>query len=312
VQVKLRLNRLSKTKKNKDNLYFVKETNLELLIDTLQEKKQQNKLIIVDSIQSLWSDTLSGSAGSVGQVRYCANQLLGLAKATQTPLFLVGHVTKEGRIAGPKVLEHLVDTVLYLEGEKDHDFRVLRAVKNRFGPTDEVGIFKMTDKGMKEIKNPSEMLLGEEKHVPGSAITVTMQGVRPMLVEIQGLVVPSTLATPRRVASGIDYSRLQVIVAVLQKRAGIPLYDNDVFVNVAGGFKLTEPAADLAIAMALASSYKDKPLPQKTAVIGELGLLGEIRKVSFMKKREKEAKNLGYEQVIGAKDKNLRKAIKLL
>lgn len=312
-QIKLRLQRLVNNKKSivDDSLLFLPETNVENVVNALQSS-QSNNLIIVDSIQTMWSDTLTGSAGSVGQVRYSANKLLEFAKASNTPVFLVGHVTKEGRIAGPKVLEHLVDTVLSLEGEKENDFRVLRAVKNRFGPTDEVGIFRMTDKGMKEIKNPSEMLLGETEESPGSAVTVTMQGIRPMLVEIQGLAVPSSLAVPRRVASGVDYSRLQVIIAVLQKKANLPLYEHDIFVNVAGGFKLTEPSADLAIALAIASSFKNKALPAKTAVIGELGLLGEVRKVSFMKKRIKEAKKMGYENIIGEKEKNLRQTIKLL
>ncbi len=311
-QIKIRIQRLTKNE-NLNNLSFLAEVNVENILASLAKTQSPIDLIIVDSIQTLWSEQLTGVAGSVGQVRYCANILLDFAKKADIPIFLIGHITKKGMIAGPKVLEHLVDTVLYLEGDKNHDFRILRAVKNRFGPTDEVGIFQMNDSGMKQVTNPSEVFLGGNKElVAGSATIVTMQGVRPILVEIQALVVPTTLAIPRRVASGVDYSRLQVITAVLQKRLGIPLYQYDVFVNVAGGFRITEPAADLAIALAITSSFKNKSLPTKTAVIGELGLLGEIRRVSFMDKRIKEAKKLGFTKIIGQTEKRLNQILRFL
>jgi len=313
-QIKIRIQRLTKGE-NLDSLSFLAEVNIENILASVAKAQSAIDLIIVDSIQTLWSEQLTGVAGSVGQVRYCANILLNFAKKADIPIFLIGHVTKEGMIAGPKVLEHLVDTVLYLEGDKNHDFRILRAVKNRFGPTDEVGIFQMNDNGMNQVTNPSEVFLGDSKGrelVAGSATVVTMQGVRPILVEIQALVVPTTLVIPRRVSSGVDYSRLQVITAVLQKRLGIPLYQHDIFVNVAGGFKITEPAADLAIALAITSSFKNKPLPAKTAAIGELGLLGEIRRVSFMEKRIKEAKKLGFTKVIGQTEKWLNQVLRFL
>lgn len=318
-QIKIRIKRLlSQTLKlsNSNNLLFLPETNIENILEAIKKLREINILIIIDSIQTLWTENLTGVAGSVGQVRQCSNMLLTLAKKTNIPVFLIGHVTKEGAIAGPKVLEHLVDTVLYLEGDKQHDFRILRTTKNRFGPTDEVGVFRMTDGGMEEVSNPADVFLeqrtkNKEQRV-GSAIVCTMQGIRPMLVEIQALVVPTTLAMPRRIASGIDYKRLQVLCAVLQKRLGIPLATSDVFVNVAGGLKLQEPAVDLAICLAIVSSFKSKPLPLKSVCLGEVGLLGEIRKVSFMEKRIKEAKKLGYKTIIGEKEVSLRQALNYL
>jgi DNA repair protein RadA/Sms len=241
--------------------------------------------------------------------------LLNISKKTNIPIFLIGHVTKQGAIAGPKVLEHIVDTVLYLEGDKQHDFRILRTSKNRFGPTDEVGIFQMTDKGMKSVLNPADIFLqedGEKNPKPGSAIVCSMQGIRPMLVEIQALVVNTQLAIPRRVASGINQKKLQVLVAVLQKKLGLPLHQYDIFVNVAGGLKLREPAIDLGICMAVASSLKNKPLLKNSVCIGEVGLLGEIRKVSFMDKRIKEAKKMGYKIIIGDRQIDLRQMLKFL
>jgi len=318
-QIKLRINRFSKqfdnlTMKQFNNLMFLPETNIENILSAISNQPSAINLIIIDSIQTLWTENLTGSAGSVGQVRQCSQMLLTLAKKTNIPVFLIGHITKEGMIAGPKVLEHLVDTVLYLEGDKEHDFRILRANKNRFGPTDEVGIFTMTDEGMEEVGDLSKIFLSGEqtKSAAGRAVTITIQGIRPMLVEIQALVVPTQLPMPRRVASGIDYKRLQVLCAVLQKRLNLPLYQSDVFVNVAGGLKLTEPAADLAICLAVYSSFKNKPLPLKSVSLGEVGLLGEIRKVCFMGKRIKEAKRLGYKIVIGEKERGLRQTLSYL
>jgi len=337
-QIKIRINRLSpKTLKpastagglsNSNNLSFLPETNIETIISVINSKTLNisnlpageagsKTLVIVDSIQTLWSERLTGTAGSVGQVRECTSQLLQAAKETNIPIFLIGHVTKEGTVAGPKTLEHMVDTVLYLEGDKDHQFRLLRSNKNRFGPVDEVGVFQMTDRGMEEVKNPADVFLSSldkklAEEASGRAVVVTMQGLRPMLVEIQALVIPSRLAVPRRVGSGFDYKRLQLLTAVLQKRAGLRLADKDIFVNVAGGLKITEPAADLGVSLAVASALKNKPLPQKSVCLGELGLLGEIRKVSFMAKRIKEAKRMGYKQVIGEKERTLRQAMRCL
>lgn len=315
-QIKIRIKRLQSFKNHQsaiENLFFLPETNIENILSTIENQPSTVNLIIIDSIQTLWTEALTGTAGSVGQVRQCSNMLLSLAKKANVPVFLIGHITKEGAIAGPKVLEHLVDTVLYIEGDKEHDFRILRTNKNRFGPTDEVGVFRMTDKGMEEVENPADIFLETKTKKPkdriGSAVVCTMQGIRPMLVEIQALVVPTQIAIPRRIASGIDYKRLQVLSAVLQKRLGFPLFQSDVFVNVAGGLRLTEPAVDLAICLAIISSFKNKPLAIDSVCLGEVGLLGEIRRVSFMDKRIKEAKKLGYQTIIGQKETNLRQTL---
>ncbi len=298
-QIKLRINRLkfsgSSTNSSPLNLSFLPTTD----VDEVIAQAGNPKLMIVDSVQTMATTDLTGMAGSVGQVRESAFRLLNFAKETGTVVFLVGHVTKEGAIAGPKVLEHLVDTVLYLEGDKHHEFRILRSQKNRFGPVDEVGVFTMAGNGLIEVNNPSDVFLEERrKNVPGSCVACVMEGTRPVLVEIQALVVPSQLAMPRRVASGIDQRRLQLLVAVLSKRLRLPLATYDVYVNVAGGLNLKEPAADLAVCLAIVSSFKNKPVGPKTAAFGEVGLLGEIRKVSWSEKRIKEAKKLGYTQVI--------------
>jgi DNA repair protein RadA/Sms len=288
--------------------------DVDVVTETISGIPQKPAVAIVDSIQTMSTTDLTGMAGSVGQIRECAYRLQNLAKSLNIPVILVGHVTKEGAIAGPKILEHLVDTVLYLEGDKKHTFRILRAQKNRFGSVDEVGVFLMADKGLLEVNNPSDLFLEErQSNVPGSAVVATMEGTRPVLVEVQGLVVPSQLAIPRRLGTGIDQKRLQLLVAVLTKRAGLPLGNSDVYVNVAGGLKLTEPAADLATCLALASSYKNRPLPPRAVAIGEVGLLGEVRKVSFLEKRTKEAKKLGFTKVISPLQvKTLREAIKVL
>ncbi len=293
-QIKLRAKRLGV---EGGNISVLAETSVEHIVDSLE-----GRLVVVDSIQTLSSGDLDGMAGSVGQIRHCAELLVGVAKRKSISIIIIGHVTKEGTIAGPKVLEHMVDTVLYLEGERFANARILRTYKNRFGAIEEVGIFEMDEKGLKEIANPSALFLQDRvKNVPGSIVTVVMEGTRPMLVEIQALVVPSQLAMPRRIANGIDYNRLQLLVAILQKRLTIPLGNFDVFVNVSGGMKITEPAADLAVALSILSSFKNKPLDPKTAVFGEVGLLGEVRSIGSDERRTKEAKRLGFTTIISPK-----------
>ena len=295
-QIKVRADRLG-----------IKKANISLLentdVDSVTDLIENPTAIIVDSIQTMTTSDLSGMAGSVGQGRECAFRLLKAAKEKNIPLFLVGHVTKEGTVAGPAVLAHIVDTVLWFEGDKTLTTRVLRAVKNRFGPTDEVGVFEMQDKGLMPITDLEKAFLEKGiKNVSGSVVTSVMQGTRPLLVEIQALVVPTKLAIPRRVAQGIDSLRLQLLVAVLTRRCGIPLYEQDVFVNVAGGLKVTEPASDLAICLAVASSYFDKPIDGKIIAIGEVGLLGEIREVIAQDKRVKEARRMGFTIPATSKD----------
>jgi len=306
-QVKLRVERMGLP----DDFQVLAETNAETIAATIQSQS----VVAVDSIQTAWTSKLMGVAGSVGQIRESAQILLQAAKATNVPIILVGHVTKEGSVAGPKVLEHLVDTVLQFEGEALHEYRLLRAVKNRFGPTDEVGVFAMQDRGLIEVKNPSDLFLQDQGSIlrPGSVVMATMQGLRPVLVEIQALVNPTQLAIPRRIGTGVDVKRLQIICAILERHGGLQLGDKDVFVNVAGGLNLKEPAADLAICMAIVSSYKNKPLVDKTVAIGEVGLLGEIRKVSFLDKRIKEAKTQGFNHILSAPSlKHIKEAVKLL
>lgn len=293
-QIKLRAERLGI---KSEKVMLLSETDVDNIAETI--KAGLSNVVVVDSIQTLQTLDLTGASGSVGQVRECAFRLQNIAKSMGVALFIVGHVTKEGAIAGPKVLEHLVDTVLYLEGERFHAFRILRSVKNRFGPTDEVGVFEMKDIGMGEVKNPSDMFLEERvKNVAGSCVVCTIEGTRPVLVEVQALVVPTSLAIPRRVGSGVDLYRLQLLAGVIQKRLGLPLHTTDVFVNVAGGFKLSEPAVDLAVCLSIISSFKNKPVDSKTVVFGEVGLLGELRRVSQSEKRAKEAKKLGFLNII--------------
>jgi len=285
---------------------LLEETDVDNVVQQIADSKQnlagpgsgkQLSAVIVDSIQTMTTSDLSGMAGSVGQVRECAFRLLKAAKDKNIPLFLVGHVTKEGTVAGPAVLAHIVDTVLWFEGDKTLTTRVLRAVKNRFGPTDEVGVFEMKDIGLMPITDLEKAFLDKGmRGVSGSVVTSVMQGTRPILVEIQALVVPTKMAFPRRVAQGIDSKRLELLIAVLTRRCGIPLSDADVFVNVAGGLKVTEPASDLAICLAVASSYFDKPISGKTIAIGEVGLLGELREVVAQDKRIKEAKRMGFSE----------------
>lgn len=306
-QVKLRLDRLGGHKKTsvkaKENVLLLPEVDTDAVLSAMEQEKPV--LTIIDSIQSLSTGDLGGMAGSVGQVRESGNRIMNTAKRNNLSTFIVGHVTKAGSIAGPKVLEHMVDTVLNLSGERSGNLRLLKAMKNRFGAVDEVGVFTMSDSGLADVTNPSGLFLEEaQAGVPGACVAVVMEGTRPMLVEIQALVVKSSLNNPRRVAEGVKQSRLQVLCAVLEKRAGIRLYDQDVFVNVAGGIKIGEPAADLAIALAIASSALEKTVPAKTVAIGEVGLLGEIRKVSFWEKRVKEAKKLGFPRVIGGGERD--------
>ncbi|KKU20506.1 MAG: repair protein radA protein [Candidatus Nomurabacteria bacterium GW2011_GWA1_46_11] len=308
-QIKLRAKRLGI---DGENISILAETNVEGIVSVIANDK--TGLVIVDSIQTLCSSDLDGMAGSVGQIRRSAELLIAAAKSQGTPIIIIGHVTKEGAIAGPKVLEHMVDTVLYLEGERFADARILRTLKNRFGAVEEVGIFEMVESGLKEVANPSALFLQDRvKNVPGSVVTVIMEGTRPMLVEIQALAVPSQLAMPRRVANGFDYNRLQLLVAILQKRLSIPLGTFDVFVNVSGGMKIAEPAADLAAALAILSSFKNKALDPKTAVFGEVGLLGEVRSIGSEDRRAKEARRLGFTTIISPKStRNLRQAAELL
>jgi len=251
---------------------------------------------VIDSIQTMFVDTLDSAPGTVAQVRAAAQELIRVAKRRGTALLLVGHVTKEGTIAGPRVLEHMVDTVLYFEGERGHHFRILRAVKNRFGPTDEIGVFEMTDRGLVEVSNPSALFLGDREGnaVSGAAVFAGMEGTRPLLVEIQALVAPTAFGTPRRAVIGWDAARLHMVLAVLEARCGVPLAGRDVYLNVAGGLKVQEPAADLAVAAALLSSLNDCPVPGQTVIFGEIGLSGEVRPVSQMESRLKEAAKLGF------------------
>jgi DNA repair protein RadA/Sms len=256
-------------------------------------------IVVIDSIQTMYVDALDSAPGTVGQVRACAQELIRAAKRRGFTLVLVGHVTKEGAIAGPRVLEHMVDTVLYFEGERGHQFRILRAVKNRFGPTDEIGVFEMTGGGLAEVSNPSQLFLSDrEEPVSGAAVFAGMEGSRPMLVEIQALVAPSPLGTPRRAAVGWDNGRLSMVLAVLEARAGVHMAGNDVYLNVAGGLRISEPAADLAVAAALVSSLTGRPVPADSVVFGEIGLSGEVRPVAQADARLKEAGKLGFTRAI--------------
>lgn len=293
-QIKLRAKRLTK-ETNQTDFFLVSETNTDSIASIAQQLEPS--LIIIDSIQTMESENLSGLSGSVGQVRYAASQFIKIAKSLNIPIILVGHVTKEGMVAGPMVLSHMVDTVLFLEGEKFTSTRILRSFKNRFGPIDEVGIFAMEEKGLAQVINPEQYFLGKNQDkAPGSVLVATLEGSRPFLVEIQALVVFSKLPMPRRVSSGIDYKRLELLLAVLQKHCRVPLDTMDVFVNVAGGLKLSDRASDLGICLAVFSSFKNIPL-SKIVGIAEVGLLGELRSVPFLEKRIKEAKKLGFKNI---------------
>ena len=301
-QIKMRALRLTRlagevNKPFSEDLLLLTETNLDVILEQVSALKPD--LLIVDSIQTVYLPDMTSTAGSVSQVRECANRLRELAKSSGMAVFLIGHVTKEGVIAGPRVLEHVVDTVLYLEGDRFQSYRLLRSVKNRFGATSEVGVFEMRDRGMIEVTNPSEAFLAERMvNAPGSAIAVTMEGTRPLLVEIQGLTSPSNLGNPRRTPNGVDFNRLLLITAVLTRRLGLRLAEQDVFANVIGGLQIDEPAADLAIAAAVASSMRDVSVRADTVLIGEVGLSGELRWVGQMNPRLREAAKLGFKTAI--------------
>lgn len=293
-QTKLRADRLGALS---ENLYVLCETNMEYIEKAIDEVQPQ--LLVIDSIQTVYHPQVTSAPGSVSQVRECTGMFMRIAKGRGIATVLVGHVTKEGAIAGPRMLEHMVDCVLYFEGERHHTYRVLRAVKNRFGSTNEIGIFEMKEDGLVEVKNPSELFLSERPTgVAGSTVVASMEGTRPVLVELQALVATTNFPSPRRMATGIDHHRLSLIVAVLEKRMGMFLQHQDAYVNVAGGVKLDEPAVDLAIAVALASSLRDRPTQPHDVVFGEIGLTGEVRGVSRIDQRIAEAKKLGFKRVI--------------
>ena len=297
-QTKLRATRLGEIPKN---LYIVCETNVDLIAEYI--KKYSPAMVIIDSIQVMYSPSLSSSTGSVSQVKECAGMLSALAKTSNIPIFLVGHVTKEGSIAGPRVLEHMVDTVLYFEGQRHTSFRILRAVKNRFGSTNEIGIFQMTGGGLAEVSNPSQLLLSERpKKACGSVVVPCIEGTRPLLLELQALVSRSNLTMPRRWSSGLDYNRIALLIAVLEKRVGLALGSQDIFVNVVGGVKIQEPATDLGIAVAIASSLKEVPVEQEDVVLGEIGLSAEVRAINQPEPRILEAQRLGFKRCIIAKN----------
>lgn len=292
------------------NLQLANETNIDTICATIAQAK--STLAVIDSVQTIHSDDVAGEPGNVTQIRACTVKILETAKTNNVAVILIGHVTKDGEVAGPKTLEHLVDTVLYFEGERYHTFRILRATKNRFGPTDEVGIFEMKDDGLHEVKNPSAALLAERgENMPGSIVTCLMEGTRPLLVEIQALVNKTSFGYPVRKTSGFDLNRLHVLVAVLQKRAGLNLAQYDIHLNVVGGLNANEPAADLAVCLAIASAYKDKALGADLCVFGEVGLGGEVRSVPHTERRIKECEKLGMKRVIShEKFKNIGELIK--
>lgn len=293
-QIKLRAERLSI---DSDGIILLSETNLEGIINITSDLLP--RIMVVDSIQTMYTEELASAPGSVGQVRECAARLMSFAKQSGIPLFIIGHVTKEGAIAGPRVLEHIVDTVLYFEGDRGHAFRVLRTVKNRFGSTNEIGVFEMTDSGLVGIENPSELFLSERpENAAGSTVVSCIEGTRPILIELQALVSPTTFGMPRRTCIGVDFNRVNLLVAVLEKIAGMHLGGMDVFVNVVGGIKINEPAVDLGIIGAVASSFREVPVNAKTLVSGEVGLSGEIRAVSQIDARLKEASKIGFKKAI--------------
>jgi len=293
-QIKLRADRLGI---GSASLYLLAETNLARILQQIEEMRPA--LAVIDSVQTVYLDELESAAGSIGQLRECTMRLMRLAKSLHIPIFLVGHVTKEGAIAGPRVLEHIVDAVLYLEGERFHAYRLLRGVKNRFGSTNEVGVFEMGGDGLIDVLNPSAAFLAERPPAsPGSTVLVTVEGTRPLLVEAQALTTTTSFGLPRRTANGIDYSRLLLLVAVLTKRVGLALANQDIYVNIVGGLKINEPAADLGVALAVASSFRDTPIAADLAVVGEVGLSGELRRVGQLERRLAEAAKLGFHRCL--------------
>jgi len=302
-QIKMRADRLNISN---DNLLIYAETNLERIIESIKKIKPQ--AVVIDSIQTIYTETLESAPGSVSQIRETAYQLILLAKGMDVPVFLVGHVTKDGAIAGPRVLEHMVDTVLYFEGERGHPFRILRAVKNRYGSVMEIGVFEMKDVGLEEVSNPSALFLAERpENASGSVVVSSLEGTRPILVEVQSLVCPTVFGMPRRTVVGIESARVSVLVAVLEKKIGLNMANQDIYLKVAGGLKLEEPAVDLGILASIASNYLDKPVNPKTVVFGEVGLAGEVRGINQAELRLKEASNLGFERCIMPAD-NAKKA----
>jgi DNA repair protein RadA/Sms len=294
LQIKMRSQRLDVSS---SQLYVASESSLENIFQLVAEFNPT--VLAVDSIQTVYTSELESAPGSVSQVRYCADRLMQEGKKQTRPTFLVGHVTKEGAIAGPRVLEHMVDTVLYFEGDRGHAFRILRATKNRYGSTNEIGVFEMKDNGLQEVSNPSELFLAERPlDTAGSAVTAAMEGTRPILVEVQALASNSTLAVPRRTSMGVDHNRLALLVAVLEKKVGLSLLNQDIFVNAAGGVRIEEPGVDLAIATAIASSFLDKPVHPQTVLLGEIGLTGEVRAIGRTDIRVKEAAKLGFRRCL--------------
>ena len=293
-QIKLRADRLGI---NNDDILFLGETDIDIVKENIEEI--QPKLVIIDSIQTMYSDELSAAAGSVSQVREITAQIMRICKSKQITTIIIGHVTKDGTIAGPRVLEHMVDTVLYLEGERYFSYRILRGVKNRFGSTNEIGMFEMKGEGLVEITNPSEILISERDDNPsGSCIVASIEGTRPMLIELQALTTLSVFGTPKRTANGLDYNRLAVLIAVLEKRANLQIGGQDIYVNVVSGIKLNEPSIDLGIVCVCASSFKNVPIPKDTVIMGEVGLTGEVRRINMIEKRLKEAEKLGFKRCI--------------
>lgn len=293
-QIKLRANRMGNFT---SGLLLLCETNLGIIRSVIE--KERPELVVIDSIQTMYSEDVTSAPGSVSQVRESTNVFMQLAKGLCIPIFIVGHVTKEGTVAGPRVLEHMVDTVLYFEGERHASYRILRAVKNRFGSTNEIGVFEMRQSGLVEVENPSEyMLSGKPENASGSVVACSMEGTRPILLEIQALVCRTNFGMPRRTAAGTDYNRVNLLMAVLEKRLGMSLGNCDAYVNIAGGIKMNEPAIDLGIVMALVSSYRNRPIDEKTIVFGEVGLSGEVRAVNMPEQRVAEAKKLGFETCI--------------
>lgn len=293
-QIKLRAVRIGVTT---NNLFILSQTDLATIVECIKAEKPD--IVIIDSIQTMVYEQVNSSAGSITQVRECTNVFMHTAKGLGIPIFIVGHVNKDGAIAGPKVLEHIVDTVLYFEGERNYSYRILRGVKNRFGSTNEIGVFEMTADGLKEVLNPSLMMIsGRPKNASGTCVACVMEGTRPILAEVQGLVCATGFGTPRRMSTGFDYNRMSMLLAVLEKRAGYFFNNMDAYVNVVGGLKLDEPAADLTVALALVSSLKDKAVDDKTIAFGEVGLAGEIRAVNNCEQRIAEAKRLGFERCI--------------
>lgn len=293
-QIKLRANRMGEFT---EELVLLCETNLEIIKHVIEKRKPE--MVVIDSIQTMYSENVASAPGSVSQVRESTNVFMQLAKGLGISIFIVGHVTKEGTVAGPRVLEHMVDTVLYFEGDRHASYRILRGVKNRFGSTNEIGVFEMRQNGLAEVQNASEFMLnGRPEHASGSVVACSMEGTRPILLEIQALVCNSNFGLPRRTAAGTDYNRVNLLMAVLEKRAGMHLSNSDAYINIAGGIKINEPAIDLGIVMAIVSSYKNRPVDEKTIVFGEVGLSGEVRAVSMPEQRVAEAKKLGFETCI--------------